>query len=339
MFFFSVLLPYTALVSTVCPLLPGPEDLDSLHLNTNSVATGVHLDMAHQVPTEQSHPQGFELSPIVIPGAENMDKETVEAFKALFNQAGEDNASLEPEERAFFLLREDVFGLAVALPGLLTEDQRNWIMGRLPPKIVKEAIRKEYNVDSLAKMVNFVNDNVNDLTERQFRLLLRNFHPIEDNFDYTGGTLFASLASPIALSTDGFVRAASNNLKLLDGTAPAIRKAGLVYYSPERRQARLEKSLQRRSELESASAEEKQARNRDAIEKRAARRAGAAARQERLAEISRWGEASSKLSDAQLAEMRRLRELGPEAVQQRYLEGLGLIQDVESDTNSKYTDE
>jgi len=299
--------------------------------------------MCPQGPAEKSsapREAGFELSPIIIPGAENMDDEIVEELKALFKQAGEDNPSLEPEDRAFFLHREDVFGLAVALPGLLTEDQGYWIVGRPPPKMVKQAIRDEYNLDSIAEVVKYVTENMNGLTDRQFRLFLRNFHPIGDELFDTGGTLLASLSSPNALSTDGFVQAASNSLLDLEGTGAILRKAALVYHAPERRRVRREKTLQRMRELDSMSEEESLAWHRDMDEKRAAWEAGAAARQEAFAEIERWGEASSKLSDGQLAEMRRLRELGPEAVQRAYLKSLGVSEeDIESYMESTDTDE
>lgn len=251
-----------------------------------------------------------------------MDEETIEELRDFFEQAGADNMSLDAWQRAVFLHREDVHGLAVALPALLTEDQRNWIIGRPPPCVVRDAIRAEFGLDSEAEVYKRVDEDLDSLNERQFKLILQNFHPIDDDeFDNTGGSLFASLSNR-ASRTDGVVRAASNNLLIRDGMASAIRKVGNVHYSRERRQARRQRNLQRLRDNEALSLEERQARNRASEEERKVWLAGAAAREERQAEWARLEEAASKLSDSQIAEMRRLREMGPEAVQQSFFQML-----------------
>lgn len=269
---------------------------------------------------------GSSIDSIVIPGAEDMDEETIQELREFFEQAGTDNMSLDAWQRAVFLRREDLHGLAVALPALLTEDQRNWVIGRPSPGIVRDAILAEFGLESEADVYKRVNEDPDSLSERQCKLILRNFHPINDDvFDNTGGSLFASLSCR-ASRTDGVVRAASTNLLTRDGIGSVIRKVIGVYYSDERRQARQQRNLQRRRDYEALSREERQARSRDSEEKRRVWMAGAAAREEREAELARLEEAASKLSDSQIAEMRRLRELGPEAVQQSFLASEGVLE-------------
>jgi hypothetical protein len=127
------------------------------------------------------------------------------------------------------------------------------------------------------------------------------------------------------MSRDGFVKAARTNLLLLDGSHAAFRKAISVYLLGERRQARRRRERQHLRELEAMSREESEAYSRELEETREAWKAGAAARAKRQTARNRWEEAVFKLSDSQIAEMRRLRELGPEAVQKSFLESLSQI--------------
>ncbi|SPO06589.1 uncharacterized protein DNG_09279 [Cephalotrichum gorgonifer] len=249
----------------------------------NSLETGskLHMNISDQHregPADEQavHPAGggSSIEPIVIPGAEDMTEEEIEAMREFFERAGSDNTSLKDWERAFFLGREDVYGLAVALPGLLTQDQQNWIIGRPPPSIVREAIRAEFGVDSVADVFKRVHEDIESLDEGQFKLIM---------------------------------------------------VAG-VHLSCERRQVRRQRTYQRILEYQAMSPEEMEADRRDKEERRKVWMAGAAAREEREAEWRRWDEASSRLSDYQIAEMRRLRELGPEAVQQSFLESLAVVE-------------
>src|SRR5690606_5457653 len=99
MYFFSTLLPYTYLISTIDPPSLGFGNLDDLAPNDpNSLATGPNLAMHDQQPwgladepVDRPAGGGSSIEPIVIPSAENMDEETVEALRALFEQAGSDN--------------------------------------------------------------------------------------------------------------------------------------------------------------------------------------------------------------------------------------------------------
>lgn len=345
MYFLStLLLPYTHLISTANPHSPGfgnmegmvPNDSNSLETCPSLPMYGERLGGAADEQAVRPAGGGSSIDPIFIPGAEDMDEETVEELRDFFKQAGADNKSLDAWQRAAFLRREDVHGLAMALPALLTEDQRNWIIGRPPPCIVRDAIRAEFGLDSEAEVYKRVEEDLDSLNERQFKLILQNFHPInDDEFDNTGGSLFASLSNR-ASQTDGVVRAASNNLLARDGMASAIRKVGNVHYSRERRQARRQRNLQRLRENEALSLEESQARSRASDEERRVWLAGTAAREEKRAEWARWEEAASRLSDSQIAEMRRLRELGPEAVQQSFLASEGVLEGgIESGENSE----
>lgn len=337
MYFLSTLLPYTHLISTANPHSLGFGNMDGLDgmdpNDPNTVGTGLNLPMNDQhfggLADEQVAPPadgGSSIDSIVIPGAEDMDDDTVQELREFFEQAGIDNMSLDAWQRAVFLRREDLHGLAVALPALLTEDQRNWVIGRPPPGIVRDAIRAEFGLESEADVYERVNEDPDSLSERQCKLILRSFHPINDGaFDNTGGSLFASLSSRASRS-DGVVRAASTNLLTRDGIGSVIRKVIGVHYSHERRQARQQRNLQRRRDYEALPLEERQANDRASEEERRVWMAGAAAREEKQAEWASLEEAASRLSDAQLAEMRRLRELGPEAVHQSFLASEGVLE-------------